>query len=85
MGAVLQYLCLVPWWHRVRVGACVADAGPFETGAQVFSTHGVQGLSTGYLLFLVTTLVEALPVAAVCYVRIVQGVPFPANVSACEV
>ena len=35
VGAMLAYLCLVPWWHRVRSDACMvswldacAAAGP---------------------------------------------------------
>ena len=25
VGAVLAYLCLVPWWHRVQCDACVVS------------------------------------------------------------
>ena len=25
VGTVLAYLCLVPWWHRVRCDACVVS------------------------------------------------------------
>ena len=60
VGAVLPYVCLVPWWHRVRRDACVVSwfklMGPI--GIVLSARHTstacpqAQALSTGVVSWL---------------------------------